>query len=171
MKRARRCGKLPFTMQQAPTAPTAPPAPAPAPAPGDGGPELRLDVDGKRLVAACVTVGPAGSATHRFSVGPGAALVRMVSRTAVPAAGETGSADRRRLGVAVRRIRLRGRRLELDLPHDDPSLAEGFHPAEPGHRWTDGAGVIPPQWLRALQEGFDVEIEISESGLRYTGGG
>jgi hypothetical protein len=125
-------------------------------------PGLRLDVDGRAVAPLEVAGG-----VYRFSVGPGAARVRLVSRSVVPGGDDPDAGDQRRLGVALHRVVLRRPGLELFLPHDDPSFVEGFHPAEAGHRWTDGAAVLPAQWLRAAQDGFVLEIFTGPSALRY----
>jgi hypothetical protein len=124
-------------------------------------PDLRLEIDGR-------SIGPDNVADglYRFTVGPRASHVRLVSRALVPAR-EPDHGDQRRLGVALLRIALLGETLELFLPHDDPSLVEGFHPAEAGHRWTDGRAVIPSQWLLGLQSGFVLEVQIRTDALRY----
>jgi hypothetical protein len=131
-------------------------------------PDLRLDVDGARLAPTAVAAG-----TYSFRVGPGASVVRLMSRTAVPAefGAKAAGGDIRRLGVPIKGLVMRGRTLDLSLPHDDPSLTEGFHPAERGHRWTDGGGVLPASWLRGMQEGFTLEVRVSPNTLRYLTGG
>lgn len=124
-------------------------------------PDLRAEIDGRSIGPDSVADG-----LYRFTIGPRAALVRLVSRASVPAR-DGGEGDQRRLGVALLRIALLGETLQLFLPHDDPSLVEGFHPAEAGHRWTDGRAVIPSQWLLGLQSGFTLEVRIRPDALRY----
>jgi hypothetical protein len=124
-------------------------------------PDLRLDVDG-----AVLAPDSAQDGIYRFTVGPSAARVRLVSRSAVPA-DQNPSGDRRRLGVPLLGLALRGANLELFLPHDDDSLVEGVHAAEAGHLWTDGAAVLPAAWLRPLQGGFTLEVRLGPSALRY----
>ena len=68
----------------------------------------------------------------------GAATVRLLSRSAVPAEQVEGSGDQRRLGVAVARILLDG----IDLPLDDPRLGLGWQGMEPGRRWTNGHATL-----------------------------
>jgi hypothetical protein len=68
----------------------------------------------------------------------------LVSLTHVPAHVRAESDDTRVLGVAVAGIWIDGRRESLRR------LGEGWHAAEPGHRWTDGAGVIPLRGARRL---------------------
>ena len=83
---------------------------------------LRPDVDGTCYV---------------FRLPPKLNAVVLCSRFAVPA--ELGkSQDPRRLGIAVSHIEI-GPRV---VPVDHWSLREGWHPAEPGWRWTNGAARL-----------------------------
>jgi hypothetical protein len=75
----------------------------------------------------------------RFSLPKGASRVQIVSRSFVPNEIRAADRDCRRLGVGVLSIRLDGREVELD----GNRLGEGWHPPEPGLRWTGGAA-----WLR-----------------------
>jgi len=68
----------------------------------------------------------------------GARRLRVASRQATPAESDLTSGDRRRLGVALVQLRLDGEPVPL---HAD-RLVEGWHPPEPGFRWTDGAAVL-----------------------------
>jgi hypothetical protein len=61
----------------------------------------------------------------------------LVSRSHVPAHVRADSDDTRVLGVAVAAIWRDGR------PVPDSDLETGWYQPEPGHRWTDGRGVIP----------------------------
>jgi hypothetical protein len=79
------------------------------------------------------------------------------SRSFVPAHSLADSDDHRRLGVAVRGLRVDG----ADVPLDDPRLDAGWHHAEEGWRWTDGAGHI------AVQSGSLVEIDLLPPGRVY----
>ncbi len=73
------------------------------------------------------------------TVPPGAAALRLCSRSAVPCRGDTANPDARRLGVAVTAIILDGRPVRLD----DMRLQRGWHRMEDGWRWTDGDALIP----------------------------
>jgi hypothetical protein len=75
----------------------------------------------------------------RFRLPKGASRVRIVSRSFVPREIRAADRDCRRLGVGVLSMRLDGREVELD----GDRLLEGWHPPEPGLRWTGGAA-----WLR-----------------------
>jgi uncharacterized repeat protein (TIGR03803 family) len=78
--------------------------------------------------------------------------VRLLSRAWVPAQMRAGAADTRRLGVAVARIRLDGRAVDLG----SEALATGWHAPEPGWRWTDGDAALAPAGARELA--FDIAI-------------
>jgi hypothetical protein len=72
--------------------------------------------------------------------------VRLRSRSWVPAQMRPAEDDPRRLGVAIGRLWLDGREVALD----SPALAQGWHPAEPGARWTDGDAVLAVAGVRTL---------------------
>jgi hypothetical protein len=101
-------------------------------------PGLCVTVDGAKLVPltqsdeACVVQLP-----------PGNAPVWLLSRSAVPMDLDPAHPDARRLGVALGGLWLD----DVPIPLDDPSLVGGFLLAEPGLRWTDGAGELrlPPR--------------------------
>jgi autotransporter passenger strand-loop-strand repeat protein len=78
---------------------------------------------------------------HRFHLAPGTDKVRLVSRTAVPAALFADSDDHRRLGVAVSRLTLDGQAIGLT----DPRLGDGWHAVEAGEGAApgDGNGAAP----------------------------
>ncbi len=83
-----------------------------------------------------------GWAVFRVPGGAGEGVLR--SRVFVPAHGDAGSADWRRLGVAVSGMRLDGVAVEAGV------LRGGWHAVEAGFRWTDGAGGIAlggARWL------------------------
>ncbi len=106
-------------------------------------PALRLEVDGS-------TVRPfaAGAEVARFVVPEGAKSVRLTSRHAARIQTRPWLNDPRRLGVAVRSIRLRDRDGETVLGADHPALTDGWHRAEYSPegapwRWTDGDAALP----------------------------
>jgi hypothetical protein len=84
---------------------------------------------------------------HVFVLPPGQNTVRITSRAAAPADLRPWLDDRRRLGVPVARIVLRGRHDETVIHPDDPSLVHGWHQPESANRalwrWTDGDAVLP----------------------------
>ena len=82
-----------------------------------GGQSLRPRRDGAMLV---------------WDLPPGTQEITLRSRSAVPAWTVTGDTDHRRLGVAVRQIRLDGR----EVPKG--ARGAGWHAMEAGFQWTDG---------------------------------
>ena len=68
----------------------------------------------------------------------GAAWLRLVSRSTVPAEFYPWACDARRLGVAVTHLALDG----VAIPPDDPRRAAGWHRPEPGLHWTDGDALL-----------------------------
>jgi hypothetical protein len=93
-----------------------------------------------------------------FLLPAGTGSVRLVSRHAIPAEIMPFQADARRLGVAVRRLVLRGPVHRTDLPPDHPALSAGWHaPERDGRilwRWTTGDAQLdlPPQAHPTLLE-------------------
>ncbi len=75
---------------------------------------------------------------------PGAASVRLQSRSFVPA--HLDLPDHRRLGIAIGGLRLDGAAV---APHD-PRLSYGWHAAEPHWRWTDGDAELRTSGAREL---------------------
>ncbi len=67
----------------------------------------------------------------------------IASRNFVPAEVTADPRDRRRLGVAVSALELQQNDQWQSIQLDDPALLQGWHAPEPGHRWTNGHGVIP----------------------------
>jgi hypothetical protein len=124
-------------------------------------PDLHLLVDGIRVNGA-----RAGDRTV-FRLPQEATMVLLCSRAAAPAApAELGlTRDPRNLGVAVRRIELwRGRHLTV-IEADDPRLIEGFHGFEPecGHRWTNGAAMLPVGAFGDFSGGAELVIRCQGS--------
>jgi hypothetical protein len=90
---------------------------------------------------------------------PESRVVRLLSRSGVPAETAAESGDTRRLGVAVSRITLDGRPIRLGSRR----LAEGWHVVEedgPVRRWTDGAASL------IVPAGGRLEVTVAMTG-RY----
>ena len=84
-----------------------------------------------------------------------------------PARGRALSLDRRRLGVAVKRIVLAEADLRLEIGYGHPSLREGFHYYESGYRWTNGMARLPDELLRSFVDDVTVEVHLIRADLRY----
>jgi hypothetical protein len=84
---------------------------------------------------------------HDICVEPGIAALRLISPVGF------ASGDGRPLGVALMRIECDGECIALT----DRRLAQGFHDAEPGWRWTSGVGVIE---LGASKQSRVVSIDV-----------
>jgi hypothetical protein len=104
-------------------------------------PDLRLVVGGRviRPIAA--------GGRYAFVLPPGATAALLCSRAASMVEIEPFHEDRRRLGVAVRRLRVHGADGMREIALDSPALAHGWWRAEQASlalwRWTDGAARIP----------------------------
>jgi collagen type I alpha len=82
-----------------------------------------------------------GGGAFRARLRPWCGWLRLDSPSFVPAETVFGSGEPRRLGLAVRAMRLDG----VELP--ESAYGAGWHAAEDGWRWTDGQGEIhlPPR--------------------------
>jgi len=104
---------------------------------------------------------------YRFELPRRPARLAIASLVSVPAQVDPESTDRRPLGVCVKRITLKGAHASLEIAHDEPTLAEGYHAAEPGHRWTTGNAAIPGKFLACFCGPLAVEVELAALNLRY----
>jgi hypothetical protein len=117
-----------------------------------------------RLMANGRTVTPVFSDSERviFVLPRGAHEVRLVSRAQSPTEARPWWADRRRLGVRVKRIVLRGASELCEIPVDLPDLTRGWWGVERDgqmiSRWTDGEAVLP---LPAMSGTIMLEIQLA----------
>jgi hypothetical protein len=142
---------LDYARQRAAAAPTAPrliPAGTTATlAPGrlatDPQPRLAIDDPGLVVVRHDGTTLPRlpGEAL-RFALPTGTVEVCLHSRHALSTGQNTAPH-----GVPVAKLALDG----VQVPLDDPRLAGGWHPPEPGLRWTDGRGRLRMVGARLLE--------------------
>ncbi len=101
-------------------------------------PRLRLRLEGGRQIAALWNDG----GRHIFHIPPGTRPVQLLSRVSVPAIVIGPFVDdRRTLGVQVSTIVFWNGLLDAPAPADTIEL-EGWHAAEGGLRWTDGAARL-----------------------------
>ena len=96
-------------------------------------------------------------ARGRVTLPPGTREAWLLSRSFVPSWLGLGP-DRRRLGVAAARLRLGGR------PLPAAAFGTGWYAAEPGWRWTDGAGQLR---LPALLRPAVLTVQPAPVGARY----
>ena len=113
--------------------------------------EFHLRVDGNPVLGLCV------DGVYRFTLPDTARQVQLVSLGSVPSEIDCTATDTRRLGVAVDRIAVNGIPLQLD----GPALAAGWHAAEAGWRWTDGAGVVE------LAGGGLIEVGVAMTAIYW----
>ena len=118
-----------------------------------------------RLLVDRHPVRPAFSDSDRviFVLPHGTREVRLFSRAQSPTEARPWLGDRRRLGVCVKRIVLRGADDPREVPMDHPDLTRGWWAVERDgqvmSRWTDGQAVLPLPKLRG-----DVVLEIHLAG-------
>jgi hypothetical protein len=98
----------------------------------------------------------------------GSREVRLISRAQSPTEARPWLNDRRRLGVRVKRIVLRGASELREIPMDHPGLTKGWWDVERnGHtisRWTDGDAVVP---LPAMDGPVMLELHLAGT-MAYT---
>ena len=117
-----------------------------------------------RLLADRHTVKPVISDSDRvvFVLPHGAREVRLVSRAQSPTEARPWLGDRRRLGVRVKRIVLRGADGLREVPVDHPDLSQGWwaveHDGPMLSRWTDGEAALP---LPAMSGHVVLEIHLA----------
>jgi hypothetical protein len=99
-----------------------------------------------------------GGRWREVAVPAGIAAVALASRHWVPAEME-GSADARRLGVALGRVMLDG----APVAPGDARFGAGWHAPEGDWRWSDGMG-----WLH-LRGARHLRFEVAASGLYWLG--
>jgi hypothetical protein len=119
-----------------------------------------------RLLADRHPVKPVFSDNDRaiFVLPCGACEVRLVSRAQSPTEARPWLEDRRRLGVRVKRIVLRGADELREVPMDHPDLVRGWWAVERDgqimSRWTDGEAVLP---LPAMRGPVMLEFHLAGS--------
>ena len=98
-----------------------------------------------------------------FTLPHGVPEVRLLSRAQSPTEARPWLEDRRRLGVCVKRIVLRGVDELREVPVDHPELTRGWWTVERGgqimSRWTDGEAALPLPAMRGI-----VMLEIHLAG-------
>ena len=129
-------------------------------------PDLCILAAGRTLRPVCRT-----GDVHAFALPQGVTDVRVVSRAGSPADVRPWLDDRRRLGVYVRRIVLRGAADVREVPVDHPDLSQGWWSVEREatslRRWTNGSAVLR---LPAGTDAGVLEIAASGGGMAYTVG-
>ncbi len=121
--------------------------------------DIHLIADGRRLDAISVS-----GQSHSFIVPAGVTRVELGSRSVVPADLAPYLDDPRQIGVAIRRLVVRGRADTADVAADHPALSQGWHAAEHDQdtvwRWTKGRGILP---VRTTTTAVVIDIVISET--------
>ena len=128
----------------------------------DPDPDLHLIVDGE-----IIRPEAANGRRHRFTVPAGAGEIEIASFSSVPTEIEPASRDVRRLGVPVERIVLHDADMQLEIGHGSEALSNGFHAAEPGHRWTDGRGRLSAALLAPFAGPLTLDLCLAPNALHY----
>ena len=126
-----------------------------------------------RIVARGRTVRPlyGENGLFIFALPKGATEVRLVSRAGAPSDARPWLDDRRRLGVSVERIVLRGAGELHEVPVDHPGLSRGWQAVERDgaalRRWTSGDALLR---LPPLRGPGMLEIRAGTGGMAYPAG-
>jgi hypothetical protein len=108
------------------------------------------------------------SGLYIFVLPKGATEVRLLSRSASHTDARPWLDDRRRLGVNVERIVLRGASEIQEVPVDHPALSQGWQAVERDRtalrRWTSRDAVLP---LPTLRNATLLEIRVGNGGMAY----
>lgn len=124
--------------------------------------DLRLWVDGNEIWPSRRV-----AQLHEFRILGPVRVIRVRSRNAIPADSvgvivDANPQDVRRLGVAVRHVRLRGAGFDVLLTPDWPGFGRGFYASEDALRWSDGDGLLVVPLPATLHGGLTIEIEADE---------
>lgn len=125
-------------------------------------PDLRLLADGRVLRPDTVH-----DAVFSFAVPGRPRELRLLSRSIIPAQHDATQTDLRRLGVDVSLFLVSDAAAQTRWPYHHRALAYGFHPAEDGHRWTDGNALLPAEFYAACRDGFTLEVHLNSQTLHY----
>jgi Hint domain/GTA TIM-barrel-like domain len=108
-----------------------------------------------------------------FVLPPHTTEARLLSRAAAPSEARPWLEDRRRLGVAVRRLMLRHGDDEMAVPLDHPALTDGWWDAEYDGtvpwRWTNGDAHLPikrPATLLVVATGGTTTYPLDQPATR-----
>jgi hypothetical protein len=121
-----------------------------------------LLVDGARITAATISKDQLG-----FCLRLPAQEIRLISGSASPK-DLLGTADPRRLGLLVRRLRWARDGEAIDVPMDSPDFVDGFHHAETHDpkagpaRWTTGDAALPPMSFPPWQGAVQLHLTFGE---------
>lgn len=133
-------------------------------------PGFTADVDpDMHLLADGVAIRPESlpDRIHRFALPADAQVMRLVSRSVVPAEIEPGNTDARRIGVPVERIVFRAEHVRTEIEPCFLALEPGFHSSERTHVWTDGCARLPTRLCREFPGPVTLEVRLRPSLLPY----
>ena len=125
-------------------------------------PDLHLLADGARIDAHAVDFRMYEyQGVYRFRLERAPRQLFIASRICVPMRMGLNH-DARRVGVAIRSIRLCGEGAGIDIDYDSDWLADGFGDPEPAarHRWTTGWAPLPRRCHRLFEGPFELMLDI-----------
>ena len=122
-------------------------------------PDLHIVADGR-------AIGPLSAQEDRylFLIPAGTTTTRLVSRASAPSLLAPYRDDRRRLGVAIKRMSVQGPAAVTDYPVDHPALSEGWFGDEGDGstiwRWTNGNASLP---ITTNKDPLILEVQVAVS--------
>ena len=132
-----------------------------------GDPDMRLMVDARAVSPASVVQG-----RHMFVVPRAGAVLRLMSRSAVPSDAAPWAGDERHLGVMLGGLTVRSGALVLPIPLDHPAFGTGWwqpewHGPTALRRWTDGDALVPMPDTALLEPGPCLLEVVIAGTVRY----
>lgn len=122
--------------------------------------DLKLQTGTTRLLPIATS-----TPTHlQFTLPPGLTELVLHSSSGVPAELSADPGDRRVLGAAIAALTLIQNGIRHPIALDNPAH-QGFHPAEPTHRWTNGAARIA---LPAYSGPTTLEVAVNGQMARWS---
>jgi hypothetical protein len=125
-------------------------------------PDLHLIADGEIIRPSSIV-----DDRYTFVLDRKPSLIRLASRSVVPADLDFQSTDTRRLGVCIEQIVLHDDYQRIEVLPTYSMLCEGFHGNEGLQRWTDGMGLLPEALLYPFTGPLTVLVHCLVARLRY----
>jgi hypothetical protein len=120
-------------------------------------PDLHIVADGRAIRPILVQ-----GDRHLFLIPAGTVATRLVSRASAPSLLTPYLEDRRRLGVAIKRMSVQGAADVTEYPPDHPTLSEGWFGVEGRGstiwRWTNGNASLP---ITTNEDPLILEVQVA----------
>jgi hypothetical protein len=120
-------------------------------------PDLHIVADGRAIRPILVQ-----GDRHLFLIPAGTTTTRLASRASAPSLLAPYLDDRRRLGVAIKRMSVQGPAAVTEYPVDHPALSEGWFGVEGRGstiwRWTNGDASLP---ITTNEDPLIIEVQVA----------